>query len=170
MSVSLFLWLSFIGDISFDIDNRTLNRLFLIDPELMLRSKMRVKLWVPEFRGVQLCRPHNLLLWISPWGLQDYSWGSWAARPASLRKLPQRDDKAPPPSFLLSLEAGNTDLPEPRTVLLQEKALGLHLVNIIPGGKLSHFPTFKLLQFSPQHFLRASAWEQRHLYKSTGTC
>ena len=88
---------------------------------------------------MQLCTPQlapvNLSL-----GLQDYSWGSWAARPASLRQLLQRDDKAPPPSFLLSLEAGNTDLPEPRTVLLQEKALGRHLVNIIPGGKLSQFP------------------------------
>ena len=57
MSVSLFLLLYLIGDISFDIGNRTLNRLFLIDPELMLRSKMRVKLWVPEFRGCSSVDP-----------------------------------------------------------------------------------------------------------------
>ena len=84
--------------------------------------------------------------------------------------LPQRDDKDPPASFPPSREAGKADLPEPRRLLLQEKALGLRLVNINPGGKLSVFPSFKLLQFSPQHFLLASAWEQRHLNKSTGAC
>ena len=56
--------LYFIGAISFDICNRMLNRFFLIDPELLLRPKMRIRSWVLKFRGCSPCRPHDLILCI----------------------------------------------------------------------------------------------------------
>ena len=113
----------------------------------MLRSKMKVKAWVPEFRGCSsvdatACSYESLLggCRATPGGIA----------PTSLRKHPQGDDEARPPSLFLSLEAGSTDLPEPRMVLLQEKALGLHLVNIIPGGRLSRFPPSDSFSFLPR--------------------
>lgn len=146
MSVPLLLMvfcLYFIGAISSDICNTMLSRISTVDPEFTWRPILGQRTWCPSSSSRDAahidtmtwsCEFNNL-------GATDHSKYSWE----DTRVLPERNDKAPTPSFLpLALKLEKADLPEPRRLLLQEKAPGLHLVNIVPGGELSLYPSFKL--------------------------
>lgn len=63
------------------------------------------------------------------------------------KMLPQRVTKPllPAPPWKLA----KADLPEPRRLLLQKKALGLQLVNIVPTGGLSLMPASNTFSFLP---------------------